>query len=80
MTLRWNGRNAEDAFNKAALPQMRDNLAKLLKETTCPEHGTRPTSVTITGNSIAHLELHAQGVCCVKLTDATRQKMGATSR
>ncbi len=80
MTIRWNGRNAEDAFNKAALPQLRDNLAKLLRDTTCPEHGTRPASVTVTGNDLRRLELHAEGVCCPKLTEAMRQKMGASSR
>ena len=68
------------AFNKAALPQLRDNLAKMLRETMCPEHGTCPTSVTVTGDNLRHLELQAQGVCCPKLTEAMRQKMGASSR
>ncbi len=80
MTIRWNGRNKEDAFNKAALPQLRDNMAKLLRETSCPEHGTHPTSVTVTGRDLRSLELHAEGVCCPKLTEAMRQKIGTSSR
>jgi hypothetical protein len=80
MTIRWNGRNAEDAFNKAALPQLREDLAKLLRKTKCPEHGTPPASVTVTGDDLGLLEMHTEGVCCLKLTEAMRQKMGTPSR
>lgn len=73
-SIRWNGRDFEDALSKAAFTQVRDNVAKRLRSTRCPEHGTGPTSVRITGYDLKTLKWRATG-CCDKLTDAMRRKL-----
>jgi hypothetical protein len=71
MSIRWNGRDFEDALNKAAFTQVRDNVQKRLRTIRCPEHGTMPTSVTVTGHDLKSLQWQIHGdPCCPKLTEA----------
>jgi hypothetical protein len=79
MTIRWNGRNAEDALNKAAFPQIRDNFAAHLRSIRCPEHGTGPTAVTVSGHDLKSLKWEIQG-CCPKLVEAIKRELGSSSR
>jgi hypothetical protein len=50
-TIKWNGRNAEDAINKAAFAQVRDNVATALRRARCTVHGETPTRVGSLGGS-----------------------------
>jgi hypothetical protein len=74
MSIKWNGRTFEDALNKAAFTQVRDNVAKRLRAARCPEHGTHPTSVTVTGHDLKTLNWELRG-CCPKLREAARQAL-----
>lgn len=69
--LKWTGGSPEAAIQQVVYPQIRDNVAALLRAVRCPVHGTGPTSVTVTGHSLATLGWHAQG-CCEKLTEAMK--------
>src|SRR5258706_16177754 len=51
----------EDAFNKAAFTQVRDNVAKALRGATCPEHHKHPTRVEVTGRALKSLSWQASG-------------------
>ena len=74
MTLKWNGKNVEDALNKAAFTQVRDNVAKALRASRCPEHGTHPTSVTVKGHDLKSLTWETRG-CCPKLREAAKRAL-----
>ena len=67
---KWNGRDAEDALNKAAFPQIRDNMAKAIREARCPEHGSHPTKVEVSGTDLKSLRWHVSGCCPDKLVQA----------
>ena len=71
MSIKWTGGSPEAAINKVVLPQLKENLAAQLREVRCPEHGSTPTTVTITGEKMDSLLLHVTG-CCDKLTEAVR--------
>ena len=68
--IKWNGRNAEDALNRAAFSQIRDNMAKAIREARCPEHGIGPTKVEVTGTDLKSLRWHVAGCCPDKLVKA----------
>ncbi len=70
----WNGRNAEDAINKALFGQVRENVQKRLWAARCPEHHTGPTLVTVSGHDLDSLAWHAQG-CCERLIDGMREAL-----
>lgn len=72
--IRWNGRNFEDAINKAAFSQVRDNVEKRLRAARCPIHHTGPTSLTVTGHDLKSLQWHAQG-CCDQLIEGMKRSL-----
>ena len=72
MSIQWNGRNVEDDLNKAAFGQVRDNVAARLRDIRCPEHGQRPTRVTVSGRDLASLTWQVFG-CCPKLREAAQR-------
>jgi hypothetical protein len=74
VTIRWNGGDFEDALNKAAFTQVRDNVTKRLRAARCPEHGTNPTSVTVSGRDLKTLKWEVKG-CCDKLTEAAARAL-----
>ena len=76
MNIKWTGGSMEAAINQVIYPQVRDNVAKILRATRCPEHGTGPTSVSITGHNMDTLGWRAEG-CCDKLTEAMKAAVGA---
>lgn len=69
MTIKWRGGSFEQAVSRTVFPQVRDNVAARLRDIRCPEHGTRPTSVTVTGRDLRSLGWEVRG-CCDKLRDA----------
>jgi hypothetical protein len=73
-TIKWNGRNAEDAINQALFTQVRDNVAKQLRASRCPVHGTGPTSVTVKGQDLKTLHWDATG-CCDQLIEGMRRSL-----
>jgi hypothetical protein len=74
MSLQWNGRNVEDALNKAAFAQVRDNVVARLRGARCPEHGRHPTRVTVSGRDLASLSWQVFG-CCPKLREAAQRSL-----
>ena len=70
MSIKWNGGSFEAAANKVLFPQIRDNMAKALRETRCPEHGTRPTKVEAIGDDMKSLEWRVFGCCPDKISEA----------
>jgi hypothetical protein len=68
--IKWNGRDAEDALNRAAFPQIRGNMEKALREARCPDHGSRPTRVEAIGNDLKSLQWRVYGCCPEKLLEA----------
>ena len=74
MTIRWNGDSFEDALNKAAFTQVRDNVAKRLRASRCPKHHTGPTSITITGHDLKSLKWQAKG-CCDLLIEGMKKAL-----
>lgn len=75
MSIKWNGRNFEDALNKAAFAETRDNVAKRLRAIRCPEHGRPPASVRVTGHNLKTLKWEVHG-CCDRLVDAATRALG----
>ena len=73
--IKWNGRNAEDAINKAVFPQVRDNVRQRLLAARCPVHHTGPTSVTVSGHDLKTLKWHATG-CCDELIEGMKRAFG----
>ena len=69
MTIRWNGRDFEDALNKAAFTHVRDNVTTILRGIRCPEHGGKPTIVAVSGRDLKSLTWEVSG-CCDTLTEA----------
>jgi hypothetical protein len=57
MSIQWNGGSIEAAL----FPQVRDTVAARLREIRCPEHGSVPTSVTVTGPDLDTLSWEIRG-------------------
>ncbi len=72
--IKWNGRDAEDALNRVAFPQVRDNMAKALRETRYPVHGTAPTRVESVGTDLKSLQWRVSGCCPDKIVEAGLRK------
>lgn len=70
--IRWTGGSPEAAIQKVVFAQVRDNVAARLRDMRCPEHGTRPTSVDVTGHNLDSLKWEIHG-CCAKLREAAAQ-------
>jgi hypothetical protein len=70
MSIKWNGGSPEAAINNVLFPQIRDNMAKALRAARCPEHGTHPTKVEVTGHDMKSLEWRVYGCCPEKLREA----------
>lgn len=77
--IRWNGRDAEDALNKAAFPQVRDNMAAALREARCPVHGLHPTKVEVIGHDLKSLEWRVYG-CCPEIQEGARRAIARFGR
>lgn len=75
MSIRWNGRNFEDALNKAVFTEVRDNVASKLRRARCAVHGQTPTSVSVTGRDLKSLEWRVSGCCEDGLTAAARKAL-----
>jgi len=73
-TIKWNGRDFDDALNKAAFTQVRDTVAARLRAARCPVHGVGPTSVVVTGHDLASLNWQAKG-CCEQLIEGMRRAL-----
>ena len=71
---KWNGKDAEDALNRAAFPQIRDNMAKAIREARCPEHGSCPTKVEVTGTDLKSIRWQVSGCCPEELVRAGLSK------
>jgi hypothetical protein len=74
-TIKWNGRNAEDALNRAAFAQVRDNVATALRRARCAVHGQTPTRVEVTGHDLKSLGWKVYGCCEEGLTEAARRAL-----
>ncbi len=69
MSIRWNGGSPENALNKAAFALVRDGVSKRLRQVRCPEHGSVPTHVSVSGHDLNSLTWEVRG-CCDKLRSA----------
>ncbi len=72
--IKWTGGSPEAAMQQVVFPQVRDNVATSLRSVRCPEHGTNPTSVTVSGHDLDSLSWHVEG-CCDKLIEAAKQAL-----
>jgi hypothetical protein len=69
VTIKWNGRDPEDALNRAVFDQVAKDVARRLRTIRCPVHGSPPTAVAVTGHDLASLTWEVRG-CCDRLRDA----------
>ncbi len=74
-TIKWNGRDFEDALHKAAFTQVRDNVAATLRRARCAVHGHPPTRVEVTGHDLKSLGWKVYGCCEEGLTEAARRAL-----
>ena len=74
-TIKWNGRNAEDAVSKAVVPQVRDNVEKALRGARCAIHGETPSRVEVSGRDLGSLQWRVSGCCEEGLTAAAKRAL-----
>jgi hypothetical protein len=73
--IKWNGGNFEDALNRAAFSQVRDNVGKALRGARCGVHGKVPERVEVTGHDLKSLGWKVYGCCEDGLTAAAARAL-----